>query len=382
ISSALASFGVLHARLLQNFCKRSLSTGWLSDTARYCNSKFVRRTPTTSRSIWSQSPRDPLKSMELEANTSAEGRLLHFDATARKWIPSMAHVPGQTVAESPPRLSLLSWNIDFAGSLLITRFKAALDHLESLLSQPSAQPTVILLQEVDQDCFAPLLAHDFIRTRYHVTNDASPQSYSTLTLVPNPLAAYVSAVTRVPFARGSETRMSRDCLYVDLDLHLPHAEEPSALFRLRIANTHLESLRGFGDAARPKQLAKIAKLLTAPGIDGGVVAGDMNCIAPTDQDLAEKVGLADAWVKKEGDESNAEGDDTGEADGHTWGYQPKNRFPPRRMDKVLFAGNVSATIVQRVGVGLRVERYKNPVWVSDHYGLLASLAFSRPAIES
>ncbi|CAK5265334.1 unnamed protein product [Mycena citricolor] len=199
---------------------------------------------------------------------------------------------------------------------------------------------------------------------------------------PEPLAAYVSAVTRVPFARNSETRMSRDCLYVDLDLHLPHAEERSALFRLRIANTHLESLRGFGDAARPKQLAKIAKLLTAPGIDGGVVAGDMNCIAPTDQDLPEEVGLADAWVKKEGHESNAEGDDTGEADGHTWGYQPKNRFPPRRMDKVLFAGNVSATIVQRVGVGLRVERDKNPVWVSDHYGLLASLAFSRPAIES
>ncbi|KAJ6593423.1 Endonuclease/exonuclease/phosphatase [Mycena capillaripes] len=307
----------------------------------------------------------------------APNRLYCYDARLgkRRWslVPTSL---APTSEASLPTFCLLSWNVDFAALLAIRRLQTALSHLEKLLSphliSPPPPPTIILLQEVHISCFQTLLSNAFIREFYQLTNIYSRQSYSTLTLVPKPLSALVASVSRVPF---TETQMQRDCVYVDLDIPLSSDTESKPL-RLRIANTHLESLNGFGDRARPKQLEVISKLLTGPEIDGGLVAGDMNAISPSDQDLPQQVGLSDAWLAStvpptESDTNGVNETDTGEAEGHTWGYQPKCQYPPRRLDKILTVGKLDAVDIQRVGVGLKVE--DRDTWVSDHYGLLAKI---------
>ncbi|KAJ7829562.1 hypothetical protein B0H14DRAFT_2593998 [Mycena olivaceomarginata] len=181
-----------------------------------------------------------------------------------------------TLVHSTDELSLLIWNVDFAAPLVVRRFQRALSQLEKLVSphltSPLPPPTIILLQEV-HTCFKTLLTNTFIREFAQITNLFSARSYSTLTLVPNSLASLVFSVSRVPF---TETRMQRDCL-------VGGAESENI-----IANTHLESLNGFGDRARPKQLQAISRLLAASGVDAGLVAGDMNAISPSDRNLPEE----------------------------------------------------------------------------------------------
>ncbi|KAJ7209799.1 hypothetical protein GGX14DRAFT_364184 [Mycena pura] len=282
---------------------------------------------------------------------------------------------------------ILTWNIDFMAALLRERFQAALAHLESLLSpncvSPPPPPTIVLIQEMHHTCFKVLLENQFVREFYHLSNIEAPHTYSTITLVPRALAPLVSAVGRVPF--GTATRMKRDCLYVDLDVPYTRSHpapgpagagsDTTPTLRVRMANTHLESLDGVGEAMRQKQLEAISDLLKADDVAGGLVAGDMNCIGVNDRDLPVRMGLVDAWLVAKGLASEPESSDTdsetGEAKGHTWGYQPRGRYPPRRMDKILTAGKLEAVDIQRVGVGLKVEG--SGVWVSDHYGLLARL---------
>ncbi|KAJ7169118.1 Endonuclease/exonuclease/phosphatase [Mycena crocata] len=285
------------------------------------------------------------------------GKLYRYDAQTKRWTQgAIPTTDPSTVAD----FSLISWNVDFAAPLVVRRFQAALSHLEKLVP-PGSPQALILLQEVHTSCFQTLLANNFVREYYAVTNISSRQSYSTLTLVSKSLAPMVSSVSRIPFA---DTRMQRDCLYIDIDVPLPLKPKTT---RLRIANTHLESLSGFGDTARPKQLKAISQLLTASEVDGGLVAGDMNSISPSDQNLPDEVGLSDAWLVVDA------GAETGEADGHTWGYQPTCAYPPRRLDKILTTGKLDAVNIERVGVGLQVE--DRETWVSDHYGLFAKIRF-------
>ncbi|KAJ7935158.1 Endonuclease/exonuclease/phosphatase [Mycena leptocephala] len=327
-------------------------------------------------SVLSALVRSSMSSTRKISAQSNSNKLYCYDGRfgKRRWVTGTLEASEPFQPTDAP-FSLLTWNIDFAARLVGLRFRAALSHLEKLLSphliSPPPPPTIILLQEVDSDCFQILLGNAFIREFYQLTNISSQQGYSTLTLVPNSLAGLVSSVSRIPF---TETRMRRDCLYVDLDVPLT---ETQTVLRVRIANTHLESLDGFGDTARPKQLELISKLLTAAEVDGGLVAGDMNCISPSDQDLPERVGLSDAWQATtvppptESGTQRIDETDTGEAEGHTWGYQPKCKWPPRRLDKILTVGKIDVVDIQRVGVGLKVEG--QDVWVSDHYGLLAKI---------
>ncbi|KAJ7772055.1 Endonuclease/exonuclease/phosphatase [Mycena maculata] len=319
-----------------------------------------------------------MASTSMRLPNATPSTLYRFDASKRSWsLERIETEASVSVSFSDPDalFSIVSWNVDFAAPFVLRRFQSALSHLEKLLSPHLDSPppsTIILLQEVHSSCFQPLLSNAFIREFYQVT-DIARHSYSTVTLVPRTLASLISFVSRVPFT--SNTKMHRDCLYVDFDIPLPpHPDSEPKKIRLRIANTHLESLNGFGDTARPKQLGAIAKLLTASGIDGGLVAGDMNSISPSDLDLPERLDLTDAWlVGLQNTDSNQGVDETetGESEGHTWGYQPRCEFPPRRLDKILTKGKIGATGIQRVGVGLKVEG--TDIWVSDHYGLAAKI---------
>ncbi|KAJ6631542.1 Endonuclease/exonuclease/phosphatase [Mycena sp. CBHHK59/15] len=325
-------------------------------------------------SLWSTLFRSPLPGLAPTHPSSIS--LYSYDASKRRWsrgtrLPALSnnHLP----------FALLTWNVDFTGPLPIRRVNAALEHLEKVLSprlnSPPPPPTIILLQEVYASCFPAFLSNAFVREFYEMTNVSSQQAYSTLTLVPKSLAPLVSSVSRIPFI---DTTMRRDCLYIDIDLPSSESTPEPRITRLRIANTHLESLSGYGDTARPKQLEAISKLLTAPNIDCGLVAGDMNSISPSDQDLPQQVGLSDAWspvtANMESPVEDSGAADTGEAEGHTWGYQPPCKYPPKRLDKILTVGKLSATDIKRIGVGLTVEVDGDSTWVSDHYGLHATIS--------
>jgi tyrosyl-DNA phosphodiesterase 2 len=114
---------------------------------------------------------------------------------------------------------------------------------------------------------------------------------------------------------------------------------------------------------RPVQLGLAAEFLKEEDVFGGIIAGDMNAISPSDVGLTEELGLVDACD---------EGED--EEDAYTWGYQPPCEFAPGRLDKILFTpgagGYYTVDKPQRVGLALRTDKGQ---WVSDHLGLFTTV---------
>ena len=151
--------------------------------------------------------------------------------------------------------------------------------------------------------------------------------------------------------------MGRNALLVDV---LVADAKTERTHRVRVANTHLESLPE-GGPARPVQLAAIGQLLR--DLDAGIVGGDMNMISPGDAHIHLLAGLQDAYTGPESKE------------GHTWGYQPSCQFPPGRLDRIFYcdseACNVRVDHPQRLGVGSRTTHGR---WLSDHYGLLTTIS--------
>ncbi|KAJ3572108.1 hypothetical protein NP233_g3303 [Leucocoprinus birnbaumii] len=271
-----------------------------------------------------------------------------------------------------PKFQIITWNIEFSVSHIEERTNGILDYIWNYVLTSASEtlgtiPTILLFQEVADEAFPAFLSHPFIQFNYDLT-DISERNfrsyYGTITCIPRSLTPFVTAINRVPFENSA---MGRDVLIVDLDL--PHFSNFRHSFpcrpessRIRICNTHLESLRGHGDRARPKQLRHISQLLL--NADGGLVAGDMNCIAPTDNQVPASLGFTDAW---EGIHPQAP-----LVHGYTWGYQPPSRrYPPGRLDKVLSLGKLTPVSIERFGVGQRVEVEGSYFWLSDHYGLVA-----------
>lgn len=178
---------------------------------------------------------------------------------------------------------------------------------------------------------------------------------------------------------------------------------------IRIATTHLESLgEEPGFEVRPLQLALIARLLkerpseTEEGegrsdveIVGGLVGGDMNAISEVDFTSHKRadVELRDAWEEAIGAETVRGGEESedgskeeedanvGSAEGHTWGYQNRSKWPPRRLDKFFVTGGVQVVKLEetkgdcsgnigRVGVGMKIE---SGLWISDHFGIAVGI---------
>ncbi|KAI0250202.1 Endonuclease/exonuclease/phosphatase [Lactifluus subvellereus] len=263
----------------------------------------------------------------------------------------------------PASLTLVTWNVDFMNPYANERLTAALDYLQFHVfpeyrgSQPP--PCLILLQEIKTDAFETLLAHPWVRAYFMVvpgsTADGWPRGapYGTVTLVAR--SALLADSRCVHFG---ESRMWRNGLVTDV---LLGGAEPRARV-LRAVNTHLESLPE-GTNKRVVQMGVIAGLLREAGTFGGIVGGDMNAIAPSDETLAEDNGLSDAWEHRR----------DGAEDGTTWGYQPIERFPPGRLDKILYTEKDDLEIkdVRRIAIGLQMPLAGGAgAWVSDHYGLV------------
>lgn len=272
----------------------------------------------------------------------------------------------------PTSLTLITWNVDFATPEADRRLTAALDYLQlhAFPGYRGGRPPncLILLQEIHIDAFDTLLTHPWVREWFRVV-PGSPEAgwangamYGTVTLVHAPLAN--SACVHF-----EESWMGRSALVTDITLGGGSAAESRARV-LRVVNTHLESLPA-GTPRRVAQMGVIGRMLKEAGrLVGGIVAGDMNAIAPSDAMLAEQNGLLDAW-----EHGRAEGEDD---EGTTWGYQPRSRFPPGRLDKILYTESdaFEVTDVRRFAVGLKML---GGDWVSDHYGLACRVEIRREA---
>lgn len=312
--------------------------------------------------------------------------LYAFDKIREIWIPVQETAPQEPFTLTPKSFSLITYNIDamnyFVNQRLHTIFSFLNTHtVAPLLDASPPVPTIILVQELRDTAIPTLLAHPVVRAQYCVTDVTAADwtaHYGTLTLVPRALAlaGRVRAVFRTPFESSG---MGRSALYVDIGI-----EEKKVL---RIANVHLESLRGRADTLRIEQLESVARRLHAPDVHAGVVAGDMNPIGPHDDAAPARFGLSDAWLicqaKNVAGEYEGKPKSEKEWEGHTWGHQPPSQFPERRMDKILLTGPLEPKRVEVIGMGLMAEGVghdedledldEEPMWVSDHYGLVARI---------
>lgn len=263
------------------------------------------------------------------------------------------------------------------------RMSAALTHLSSVLTTiPSASAVVIFLQEIQEsengmpnseqeaNDFTQLRNADWVRELFHMTDvDAGNwdgASYGTVTLVDRRLS--IEQVARLPFV----SEFQRDALFVDV--RLSGGEETESI--LRLCNVHLDSMSG---EMRPIQWKGLADLLQPYPDDGtndriaaSIVAGDCNANQPRDRTEPQDNGFRDAYLELGGVEDDEEG--------ATWGFQSiKSRFGPKRLDKVVFWGNLHVSSLERVGIDVKVEEERvvreleelgELPFATDHFGLM------------
>lgn len=273
-------------------------------------------------------------------------------------------------------MKLLSWNVDFMAANSPNRLRTVVKHIqETIFKCPQGEqpePCCILLQEVHPDAFPVLLESRWLRDHFVMTPTKAEcwpyAGYGNVTLVARTLPVRSASILAY-----RHTAMGRHAVLVDVRLGVPgvvvtsESESSDLEFErdrradevtVRVGNVHLESLPQ-GAAYRPVQLAAVAQLLREPGVDAGVVAGDMNVISQQDESIHAAAGLQDACTEG--------GDET-----YTWGYQPPSRFPTGRLDRVFYEGDGVCVVdkPERVGVGLKTPRGQ---WASDHFGLLATV---------
>lgn len=161
--------------------------------------------------------------------------------------------------------------------------------------------------------------------------------------------------------------MGRDALFIDLDFS--DGNNNAGNSRIRLGNTHLESLVA-DPPLRPAQVALASRSLHDDTAQGGVLVGDFNAIQRFDRTLHVETDLKDAYLEAggiEGDEKEGdgpgyekEGGGPGCEKGWTWGMQSREgqreRFGCSRMDKMLFCGGVRLENLERIGEGVKVPK--------------------------
>ena len=275
--------------------------------------------------------------------------------TFQQSLWQQGHAADTPVYDRLSPIKLISWNIDFQAPYGRERMRRALTYLQQLVaSLPPEVPSVILLQEMeDEDLFA-IQTTDWIRQNFHTTDINTRNwlsSYGTITLIDRRLR--ISSVFRVRYVSG----MGRDALFVDI--------EDADSTTLRVGNTHLESLRT-NPPLRPAQIRLASRYLRDPTADGAIIAGDFNAIEGFDQSLHTQNGLKDAYLESGGPE--------GHQDGWTWGMQsPGTEYGCTRLDKIMYCGRTSVTNMMRIGAGLQIEEDGALHFVTDHLGLMADI---------
>lgn len=276
---------------------------------------------------------------------------------------------------NPKLVRLISWNIDVLVPHGDHRMRAALQHLEQLVtSSPPETAIIIFLQEMTPSDLSQICSAPWIASRFSITDDdhqnwLSPL-YGTTALIDRRLA--MESVFRVPWV----SKFDRDGLFIDIALTNPQApahDDRSGDKVLRLCNVHLESLVA-DPPVRPIQISSASTYLHKPEVAAALLAGDLNAIQSFDRTLHTDNGLKDAYLDLGGEEDSEEG--------YTWGQQVpgwmKEKFGCSRMDKILSRGSVEARRFKRVGMGVRVsedvlaevEKDIEGGWVTDHYGVM------------
>ncbi|KAJ7601772.1 Endonuclease/exonuclease/phosphatase [Mycena polygramma] len=264
----------------------------------------------------------------------------------------------------PTTIEFVSWNVSYDGPLIAVRMEALLRHLEKVVFKcrggEAPEPCVVLLQEVQaMHGLATILKDEWVREHFFVTPadiNKWPEDamYGNVTLVEKSIP-----VADAQILEFGLSDMQRTGVMVDIRLGAPEPHDYDVI--LRIVNTHLESLP-VGNNVRPEQLKLLSKFIKAPGVRGGIIAGDMNPIGPKDAATPAALGLRDAWRKGDSDER-----------GFTWGTQPPTEFPAARFDRIFYLPRKGYRVdePQRIGVGLKIpsDRVPGGLWVSDHCGL-------------
>ncbi|KAI1291685.1 Endonuclease/exonuclease/phosphatase [Xylaria venustula] len=258
----------------------------------------------------------PVRCVEWKPDSPHLQPIFGFDGSMQTWRKMETHQ--SRVADTMIKMALFSWNIDFKLPYGRSRMEAALAELQvriAALSQDTA--AVIFLQECVAQDLDTIGSTAWVRTGFLQT-DLDPLywagQYGTTTLVDRRLS--VVGVFRVHYAL---TNMGRDGLFVDVALGIPSRD-------IRFCNTHLESFAN-EPAFRPPQMAVLAKFMHQESIHGA--------LSLFDRTLHSDNNLRDAYLELGGQEDSKEG--------YTWGQQSRaqQRFSCRRMDKVLYCGDVS-----------------------------------------
>ena len=287
------------------------------------------------------------------------------------------HVSSNKINERtyhPSSIKIVTWNVDFQNAQVKARLFVVLRYLEMHIFKcppgEPPEPCVIMLQEVHRDALSHLLENEWVRDNFVITPIShtrwpNESLYGNVTLISRSLVVVKACILH--FGHSSQSRTG---VAVDIKLNTPSTAAESREVTMRLINTHLESLEE-GEQYRPIQMSILASYLKKrEEVQGGVIAGDMNAISPSDTSLAEDFGLKDAWKKPHNDES-----------GFTWGYQGGGNYPAARLDKVLYVPRRSYRVDEpsRIGVDLRAGYVEGgeDIWVSDHYGLVATLRVLR-----
>ena len=261
-----------------------------------------------------------------------------------------------------PSIRIVSWNVDFMAVGAADRVACVLDHLKNVIIAGHAQHTVILLQELKAVSFNTVLESAWVREHFAIAPPNPgywPGGYGLATLVSRDIP-----IEKAQILQFDQTTMGRAAIFIDVplqtgtDANTNDGINSAKSASIRIANTHLESLAD-GERARGVQLNGIAAMLRQPGVHAGLVGGDMNMILPADQRIHKAAGLQDAGAD--------------EPEANTWGYQPKRRYPAKRMDRVFYTPDQGLVVgpVEVVGKGFKTEKGQ---WASDHYAIQTTVA--------
>ncbi|KAL0580968.1 hypothetical protein V5O48_001060 [Marasmius crinis-equi] len=288
-------------------------------------------------------------------------RLQHFKKSKQEWCAAPTK-PREKGKVAPKTLALATWNIDFMSHYPQQRVRAALDELRDHIlpidkKTKALKPCVVLLQEVHATMLEVIRSCPWVQGNFYVTplnhlKWPNPHTYGNVTLVHRSLQVDQAFLLEYRLSPSS-----RSAIMIDVKLHSDKV--------LRIANTHLESMDM--NVRRQEQLGMCARYCWGEGIDGGVIAGDLNAIDPDWETQVEQAGMEDAF--QEGRHDRPE-------EGFTWGYQcnteADKQYPRGRLDRILFTPETGFEVTRPVVVG-KGARDAGGRFISDHYGLAADI---------
>lgn len=256
--------------------------------------------------------------------------------------------------------------------------ESALNYLQTLMDREYEVPALIMLQEMTELNIDLVKSTPWVQERFDITDIATSSfdsSYGVTTLIDKRIP--VIDVFRVRWSSS----FGRDGLFVDVGAptsgnggNSDEAQKKSIPATIRLCNTHLESLPS-DSPVRPIQARNASSYLHTEEIHGAVLAGDMNSIQQSDENIARENNLNDAYLELGGVDRSE--------DGFTWGYQSSRPVPEHhkgRLDKVFYCGALVAKKIKRIGVGLVIEdedfredmkKIGHDGWVTDHYGLMS-----------